>query len=55
MLKGKYMSQTEKLTYVESEKKSNLETNKHLVDQMNKFEKDSITTKLLIDTLKAVS
>lgn len=55
MVKGKFMTQTEKLTQTESEIKANRETIQRLVNEMNKFEKDSVSTKVLIDTLKAVS
>jgi hypothetical protein len=55
MVKGKFMTQTEKVTQIEAELKANRETIQRLVNEMNKFEKDSVATKTLTDTLKAVS
>ena len=55
MVKGKFMTQTEKVTHIEAELKANRETIQRLVNEMNKFEKDSVATKTLTDTLKAVS
>ena len=55
MLKGKYMTQVEKLDQTKSETKTKDETMKRLVDTINKFEKDSISTTLLINQFKVVS
>jgi hypothetical protein len=55
MIKGKFMTSTEKLTQSDAETKANRETIQRLVNEMNKFEKDSVSTKVLVDTLKAVS
>ncbi len=49
------MTSTEKLTQSDAETKANRETIQRLVNEMNKFEKDSVSTKVLVDTLKAVS
>lgn len=55
MVKGKYVTTTEKLAASEAEAKANRETIQRLVNEINKFEKDSVSTKLLVDTLKGVS
>jgi hypothetical protein len=54
-LKGKYMTQIEKLDQKTSETNNKDTTMKNLVDTINKFEKDSISTTLLINQLKVVS
>ena len=55
MIKGKFMTTTEKLTTCEAEAKANRETIQRLVKELNKFEKDSVGSKIIVDTLKAVS
>ena len=54
-LKGKYMTQIEKLDQKTSETNNKDTTMKNLVDTINKFEKDSISTTLIINQLKVVS
>lgn len=54
MLKGKLMTTQETLTQVESENKANRETIQRLVNELNKFEKDSVQNKLTFESIKAV-
>jgi hypothetical protein len=54
-LKGKYLTQIGKLDQKTSETNNKDTTMKNLVDTINKFEKDSISTTLLINQLKVVS
>lgn len=53
MLKGKLMTTQETLTQVESENKANRETIQRLVNELNKFEKDSVQNKLTFESIKA--
>lgn len=55
MLKGKLMTSQESFTHIESENKANRETIQRLVNEINKFEKDSVQNKLLFEQIKAVS
>jgi hypothetical protein len=54
MMKGKLMTKDEKLTQIEAENKANRETIQRLVNELNKFEKDSVNNKLAFESLKAV-
>jgi len=53
MLKGKLMTTANSLETNESENKANRETIQRLVNEINKFEKNSADTTLIIDNLKA--
>lgn len=53
MLKGKLVTTIDNLTHNESENKANRETIQRLVNEINKFEKDSMNVKLTSDSLKA--
>jgi wobble nucleotide-excising tRNase len=55
MIKGRYMTNSEKLSSLETEAKANRETIQRLVNELSKIEKDSVNNKILIDTLKGVS
>lgn len=54
-MKGKLMTTQESYTQIESENKANRETIQRLVNEINKFEKDSVQNKLLFENIKAVS
>ena len=54
MMKGKYMTTSEQLNQSDAENKANRETIQRLVNELNKCEKDAASTKVVIDTLKAV-
>ncbi len=49
------MTNSEKLSSLETEAKANRETIQRLVNELSKIEKDSVNNKILIDTLKGVS
>lgn len=49
------MTSQESFTHIESENKANRETIQRLVNEINKFEKDSVQNKLLFEQIKAVS
>ena len=53
MLKGKLMTTSESLAHNEAENKANRETIQRLVNELNKFEKDSMNNKVASDNLKA--
>lgn len=54
MMKGKLMTSHENFTHLEAENKANRETIQRLVNELNKFEKDSVNNKLAFESLKAV-
>ncbi|CAF0745813.1 unnamed protein product [Brachionus calyciflorus] len=53
MVKGKLVTTTEQYTTVDTENKANRETIQRLVNELNKFEKDSMNNKIAADNLKA--
>ncbi len=54
MIKGKLMTTTEGFNTNVAENKANRETITRLVNEINKFEKDSANTKVDVDKLRAV-
>ena len=54
MIKGKLMTTTEGFNSNVAENKANRETITRLVNEINKFEKDSANTKVDVDKLRAV-
>lgn len=52
-LKGRLVTTTDKLNETDAEAKANRETITRLVNELNKFEKETVNNKLVVETLKA--